>query len=71
MEKLTINFGKDSKSKKQKTSIVSMLERKGIAFNLKTDKVDDNRCGKCGNDSFNNYDCDECIKNSVGEVFAE
>ena len=48
-----------------------MLERKGIAFNLKTDKLDDNRCGKCGNDSFNNYECDECIRNSVGEVFAE
>ena len=71
MEKLTIIFNKKPKSLKNKKKIISYLERHGIEYNFKTLSENKNTtdCSKCGTINYGNSDCDECIKNTVGEVY--
>ena len=72
METLTVNFKKDSVGKTIKFKIVAFLERKGIPFEFKTDKEEPapkKICDRCGSLLYENRDCDECIRNVVGEVY--
>jgi hypothetical protein len=71
MEKLTIVFDKKPKSLSNKKTIISFLERHGIDYNFKTVSSHDDtvKCNKCGTVDYENSDCDECIKNTVGEVY--
>ncbi len=72
MEKLIVNFNKKPKSLKNKKSVVSLLERKGIKFEWEKEKVSKtNWCAKCGSIAYNNDDCDICIRSNIGEVFYE
>jgi hypothetical protein len=70
MEKLTIKFNKKPKSLKNKKKVVSYLERHNIDYNFKTIPLyKKTECNKCGTIDYENFDCDECIKNTVGEVY--
>jgi uncharacterized OB-fold protein len=72
METLTVNFKKDSVGKINKIKIISYLERKGIPFKFKSEKekpIPKKICDKCGSLLYENPDCDECIRNVVGEVY--
>jgi hypothetical protein len=72
VEKLIVNFDRNPKGLNDKVRIVSLLERRGIGFEWeKTEEPQVNRCSKCGTISHGNDDCDNCIRNSVGEVFYE
>ena len=70
MEKLTIIFDKKPKSLSNKKTIISFLERHDIGYDFKTVSSNDTvKCSKCGTINYENSDCDECIKNTVGELY--
>ncbi len=71
MEKLTIKFNNEPKSLSNKKTIISFLERHDIDYNFKivSSNHDTTKCNKCGTIDYENSDCDECIKNTVGEVY--
>jgi hypothetical protein len=72
VEKLIVNFGRNPKGLDDRVRIVSLLERRGIGFEWeKTEEPQINQCPKCGSNAYRNDDCDNCIRNSVGEVFYE
>jgi len=72
VEKLIVNFDRNPKGLNDRVRIVSLLERHGIGFEWeKTEEPQSNRCPKCGSTAYRNDDCDNCIRNSVGEVFYE
>ena len=70
MEKLIVNFNRKPKSLKDKKTIVALLERQGVNFTWENEeKSSTSWCPKCGAMSYNNDDCDNCIRNTVGEVY--
>ena len=72
MEKLIVNFDRNPKGLNDRVRIVSLLERHGIGSEWeKIEEPQSNRCPKCGSTAYMNDDCDNCIRNSVGEVFYE
>ena len=70
MAKLTIKFNKEPKSLNDKKKIVSYLERHGYVYSLEEKTYTSQHCARCGSNLYVNSDCEECIRNSVGEVYS-
>ena len=70
MEKLTIKFNKEQKSLNDKKKLVSYLERHGFDYELEGNSNEIPHCTRCGSNLYVNSDCEECIRNSVGEVYS-